>query len=50
MNLRMSASSYRLELGYELGFGPSVYDTMAEIILSFREPKQDILFLLYELE
>ncbi|WP_147423870.1 hypothetical protein [Cohnella endophytica] len=45
MKLIMSTSPYRLELGYELGFGSSVYDSMAELILAFHEPDQNILFL-----
>ncbi|TQR34007.1 hypothetical protein [Brevibacillus brevis] len=44
MKLLLNTSPYRLEQGYELGFGPSVFDTMAEVILAFREPCQDILF------
>ncbi|GEC91330.1 hypothetical protein [Brevibacillus brevis] len=44
MKLLMNTSPFRLEQGYELGFGPSVFDTMAEVILAFREPWQDILF------
>ncbi|MFG0214844.1 hypothetical protein ACFU8X_17200 [Brevibacillus porteri] len=44
MKLLMNTSPYRLEQGYELGFGPIVFDTMAEVILAFRQPWQDILF------
>ncbi|MZQ81091.1 hypothetical protein GQF01_02945 [Paenibacillus sp. 5J-6] len=45
MRLIMKSLPYLLEQGYELGFGPSVYDTMAELILAFSEPDQNILFL-----
>ncbi|WP_147384536.1 hypothetical protein [Paenibacillus sp. 1011MAR3C5] len=44
MKLVMNASPYRLEQGCELGFGPSAYDRMAEVILAFHEQGQDILF------
>jgi len=40
----MNTTPYRLEHGYELGFGPSVYDTMAEVILAFSSSEKDILF------
>ncbi|UJF32233.1 hypothetical protein [Paenibacillus hexagrammi] len=40
----MNDSPYRLEQGYELGFGPSVYATMADVILAFSSPNEDILF------
>ncbi|GMK36979.1 hypothetical protein PCCS19_00320 [Paenibacillus sp. CCS19] len=45
MKLHTNTYPYRLELGYELGFGPSVFDFITELILTFREPGQDILFL-----
>lgn len=40
----MNTSPFRLEQGYDLGFGPSVYETMAEVILTFQNSNEDILF------
>ncbi|NOV04836.1 hypothetical protein [Paenibacillus planticolens] len=44
MKLIVNTSPFRLEQGYDLGYGPSVYDTMAEVILAFQNPNEDILF------
>ncbi|MBB3113225.1 hypothetical protein FHS18_005328 [Paenibacillus phyllosphaerae] len=44
MKLNMTTHPYRLEQGYELGYGPSAFPTLAEMILAFREPEQDVIF------
>ncbi|TXK84905.1 hypothetical protein [Paenibacillus sp. N3.4] len=44
MRLFMNSFPIRFEQGYELGYGPSVYDMMAEFILAFPNLNEDVLF------
>ncbi|MCM3627935.1 hypothetical protein M3194_11225 [Paenibacillus glycanilyticus] len=44
MKLIANTYPFRLEQGYEEGFGPDAYEKMAKVILAFREPQTDILF------
>ncbi|GLX69999.1 hypothetical protein [Paenibacillus glycanilyticus] len=44
MKLITNTNPYRLEQGSEMDFGRAVYETMAKVILAFREPETDILF------
>ncbi|REK76800.1 hypothetical protein [Paenibacillus paeoniae] len=44
MKLLINTTPYRLEQDYESGFDPNAFDMMAEVILAFCEPGQDILF------
>ena len=44
MKLLLNTYPYRLEHGYELGFGPSCFSKLVEIILAFHNEDQLILF------
>ncbi|CAM3306643.1 hypothetical protein PALU110988_14955 [Paenibacillus lupini] len=44
LKLALNTYPFRLELGYELGFGPEAYEKMAKVIQAFHEPSMDILF------
>ncbi|SFF21554.1 hypothetical protein SAMN05216378_5504 [Paenibacillus catalpae] len=44
MKLDLNTYPFRLEQGYELGYGPAGYETMAKVISAFQEPQSDILF------
>ncbi|MCD1259430.1 hypothetical protein B5M42_011350 [Paenibacillus athensensis] len=44
MKLCLNQRPCRLEMGYELGFGPSVFEKMAEIVRAFPDAGEDVLF------
>ncbi|MCK9857871.1 hypothetical protein [Paenibacillus sp. ATY16] len=43
MKLMIDSHPFRLEQGDELGYGPAAYETMAKVILAFREPDTEVL-------